>query len=65
MVRLTDMRPEETKVGVVWVELCVGISVMRAMPSAPPFYRALDCACASHGQEVLERFRGVVRAMSP
>jgi len=59
------MRPPETLVGRVRVELGVGVSVVCSMASRPPFDRALNSTGAGKGQGVLQRQRGVVRSVSP
>ena len=61
----TDVRPEETLVGGIRVEVGVGISVVGAMASGPPFDGTLDGTCACEGESDLEWSRGVVGPMSP
>ena len=47
-----DVGPPEAAVGVVRIEFGVGIPVVSAVATAPPFDRALDGPSASHCQEV-------------
>lgn len=61
----TDVGPVETLVGVVWVKVGVGVSVVSTVTSGPPFDRAFDCTRSGHCEEVLQRLGRVVRAMSP
>ncbi len=60
-----DVRPDETVVRAVRVEVSISVAVVSAMASAPPLDRAFDGACTSHGQEVFERLGRIVRAMRP
>lgn len=60
-----DMRPEKAVVSSVRVEVSVGISVMSAVASRPPFDGTLDGTSAGHGEEVFERLGGIVGAMGP
>jgi len=61
----TDVRVEEALVGVVGVEVGVGVAMVGAVAARPPLDRALDGAGAKDGKEVLERGRSVVRAVGP
>lgn len=59
------MRPEETVVRSVGVEVGVGVPVVRAVTAGPPFDRALDGTGTCGSEEVLERRGRVVSAVSP
>ena len=56
----TDVRPEETIVGTVWVQVGVGVSVMSTVSSSPPVDRSFNSTSAHQGEEVLEWSRGCV-----
>ena len=60
-----DMGPEEAMVRAIRVKIRVSIAMVRAVATGPPLDGALDGAGAGHGQQVLERLGGVVRAVSP
>lgn len=55
-----DVRPQEAFVGIVWVEVGVGVAVVSTVTSCPPFDGTFDGTCASESEEVLEWLRGVV-----
>jgi hypothetical protein len=48
------MGPEESQVGIIWIELRIRVSMVRTMSTRPPLNRALNSASASKGQEILE-----------
>lgn len=60
-----DVRPKETPLGVIWIEVGIGISVVRTVPASPPVTRALNCTCPGQDKEDLQREGGVVRSMGP
>lgn len=60
-----NVRPPETQMRVVRVELGVGVSVVRTVTTGPPLDRAFDCTGTRRGESILERLRRVVRAVSP
>lgn len=60
-----DMRPEKAVVGSIGVEISVGITVVSAVSTGPPFNRALNGASASNCQEIFQRLRCVVSAVCP
>jgi hypothetical protein len=61
----SDVSPPEALVGRVWVELGVGVSVVSSVSPGPPFDGTLDGTGTSHGEEVLQRSRGIVRSVCP
>lgn len=61
----TDVGVPESLVGIVRVQVGVGVPVVGTVTPGPPFDRTLDSASASHRQSVLERFRCIVRPVSP
>lgn len=60
-----DVGEEESLVRVVRIKVRVGVTMVGAVATAPPLDRALDGTGARHGEEVLERLRRVIRAVSP
>jgi hypothetical protein len=61
----TDVGPEKTLVGVVRVELGIGVPMVSAVASGPPLDAALDGAGTCESEDILEGFRGVVGSMGP
>lgn len=61
----TDVTPEEALVGVVGVEVGVGVAVMGTVATAPPLNGALDGTSTKEGQHILQRETGVVCAVTP
>lgn len=61
----TDVGVPESLVGIVWIQVSVGVPVVCAVAPGPPLDRALNSASASHCQSILERLRGVVCPVSP
>ena len=61
----TEMGEPEALVGVVRVQVGVGVTVVGTVTPGPPLDRAFDSSSTGHGQSVLERLRGVVRPVSP
>lgn len=61
----THVRPPESLVSRVRVEVGVGVAMVSTMTARPPLDGTLDGACTSQSQPNLERLGGVVRAMSP
>lgn len=61
----TDMRIPETLVGVVRVEVGIGVTMVCAVTPRPPLDGTLYCSSTRKRQEILKRQRGIVRAMSP
>lgn len=61
----SNVSPPETLVSRVRVELGVGITVMGAVTSGPPFDRALNGTGTSEGQGVLQGDGSVVGSVSP
>ena len=61
----SDVRPEETLVRGVGIEIGVGVSVMRSMSSRPPLDRSFDGSGPTEGEEVLKRKRGGVGSVRP
>lgn len=61
----SNVRPEQSLVRGVGVEIGIGVSVMRSMSSRPPFNRSFDGTGSSEGEEVLEGERRGVRAVGP
>ena len=55
-----NVGPPEALVRVVRVEVGVGVTVVGTVAAGPPLDGALDRACASHREEVLEWLRRVV-----
>lgn len=60
-----NMRPPQTLVRVVRVELRVRVPVVRAVAARPPLDGPLHGAATGGRKEVLERLRRVVRAVRP
>lgn len=60
-----DVGVPEALVGVVGIEVGVGVAVVCAVTSRPPFDGTLDGTGAGGGKEVLEGFGSVVGAVSP
>lgn len=59
------VRPDQTKVRAVRVEIGVGVAVMGAVATSPPVDGALNSAGAHKGQEVLERTGRDISAVCP
>jgi hypothetical protein len=57
--------PPETFVGGVWVQLGVGISVVRSVSSRPPLNRPLNGTSSGSRESVLKRHGSVVGSVSP
>lgn len=51
--------------GIVWVEVGVGVAMVSTVASCPPFDGSFDCTCACESEEILERLSGVVRTVRP
>lgn len=60
-----DVRPEETFMRVVRVQLSVGVAMMGAMATRPPLDGALDGANTRQGKKILEGLARVVRPVRP
>lgn len=61
----TDMRVPEAFVGVVGVQVGVGISVMGTVTARPPLDGTLNSSSSGHGEEVLQWLGCVVGPVSP
>jgi len=59
------VRPPKTFVSRVRIEIGIGVTVVSAVTSRPPFDRTLNCSRSSESEEVLKRFRGGVSSVSP
>jgi hypothetical protein len=59
------MGPKKSLVGIVWVEVGVGVTVVCAVAPCPPLNGTFDGPCAQCCENVLERLRRVIRTMSP
>lgn len=60
-----DVGPEKSAVGVIRIQFGIGVSVVRAMSTGPPFDGAFDGASASQCEDIFKGLRRVVRAMGP
>lgn len=60
-----DVGPEKTVVCAVGVKIGVGIAVVSAMTTTPPFDRAFDGTRTSDSEDKAKHPRGVVRTMRP
>ena len=60
-----NMRPEQTVVGSVGVEVGIGVPVVGTVTSRPPLDGALDGTSTSHGEEVFKRLGGIIGTMRP
>lgn len=60
-----NVRVPEALVGVVRVEVGVGVPMVSTVTAGPPLDGALDCARSCHCQEVLEGLGRVIRPMRP
>ena len=60
-----DVGPEKSAVSVIRIEFGVGVSVVRAMSTRPPFDGAFDGAGASQCEGIFKGLRRVVRTMGP
>ncbi len=55
-----DVRPPQATMGTVRVQVSVGISVMSPMMPAPPFDRTLYGTRTGYGEDISQRFAGLV-----
>jgi hypothetical protein len=60
-----DMRPQETMMGAVGIQVGVGVTMVGAMTSGPPLDGTLNSSCSHETESVLEWQRGIVRTMGP
>lgn len=60
-----DMREPETVVGIVRVQLGVGVSVMGAVATRPPFNGTLHSSGSCHCENILQRLGSVVGPVGP
>ena len=60
-----NVRVEETFVGIVWVQLGVGVAMVSAVATRPPFNGTFNSARTSNSKEVLQWYRRVIRAVCP
>ena len=56
----SQMRPPQATMSAVWIKVGVSVAVMSTMLPAPPSYGTLHGTSTCDGEEVLQRFRGVV-----
>lgn len=56
---------EETFVGIVRIQLGVGVAMVSAVATRPPFNGTFNSARTSNSEEVLQWYRRVIRAVGP
>jgi len=55
-----NVRPEQTTMSIVWVEVGVRIPVVRTVSTRPPLDRSFHGTCTSNCKKVLERLGCIV-----
>jgi hypothetical protein len=59
------MGPDQAVMSAIRVKVGVGVAMVGTVTARPPLDGTLYSASASHGQEVFERFRRVIRSVGP
>ena len=60
-----NVRPQQSFVGIVRIEVGIRIAVMSTVATSPPSDGTLDGTGTEHGKRILQRSRSVVRTMCP
>jgi hypothetical protein len=60
-----NVRPEQTVVSSIGIEISVGVTMVSTVSSRPPLDRTLDGTSSGKGEDVLEGDRSVVGTMCP
>jgi hypothetical protein len=59
------MRPQEAFVGIVRIEIGVGVAMVSTVSTRPPLDRPFDGTCTCDSEKILERLRGVIGPVGP